>query len=381
MENFLIFNTLNFVALLTLVILRLHASSSLEISKKQKRIWNLVLSFAIISAVMDIASWGINELEGEVFIVLNYAVNIGLFLGYSLLSANLALFLYYGIRGEKNYGALKRGLSHIVSLTATLCFVTVHTGWVFSVDASNIYSRGPAYIVMQLLIFLPMLLIVGIILVRHSSKLNKILKNNRYLLWLISVSIIILGSTVYLIGRYEFVYTPIQMVVALALLILHLMLMSNVVAKDNLTGLQNINGLEKYFNRLPKISQSILAVLFFDLDDFKPINDKYGHRVGDVILKDFAQILLAEVKHKDIASRLGGDEFVVALQIYHEKEAERFVDAIKNAVEKYNNDNNIAISFSCGFAVLNVGEEIKKEELIEKADKEMYKDKNKKKMA
>ncbi|HEY8606022.1 MAG TPA: EAL domain-containing protein [Noviherbaspirillum sp.] len=86
--------------------------------------------------------------------------------------------------------------------------------------------------------------------------------------------------------------------------------------RDALTGLPNRALLFEYCTHLLAIAQrtrSSGALLFIDLDRFKPINDTHGHDVGDVVLRQVAKRLLDCTRQEDIVGRLGGDEFVVAL--------------------------------------------------------------------
>ena len=77
----------------------------------------------------------------------------------------------------------------------------------------------------------------------------------------------------------------------------------------------------------------MLAVLFFDLNDFKSVNDTFGHDVGDRLLKDVADRLLQRVRATDTVARLGGDEFTVVLpEISGIAEADRFACKLQNAL-------------------------------------------------
>lgn len=64
---------------------------------------------------------------------------------------------------------------------------------------------------------------------------------------------------------------------------------------------------------LAKRQGSLLALLFIDLDKFKPINDLWGHAIGDLVLQEVAQRMQACVRESDTVSRVGGDEFIVLL--------------------------------------------------------------------
>lgn len=82
--------------------------------------------------------------------------------------------------------------------------------------------------------------------------------------------------------------------------------------RDALTGLLNRAGFESAL-REPHIAGLSLALLYVDLDHFKPVNDTHGHAVGDEVLKRFAQRLSHLVRPTDLVARLGGDEFAVAV--------------------------------------------------------------------
>ncbi len=85
---------------------------------------------------------------------------------------------------------------------------------------------------------------------------------------------------------------------------------------DSLTGLFNRRGGEIKFARqmaVAKQSDAIFVLLLLDLNDFKPVNDKYGHEAGDIVLKEVASRLRSILRSDDIVVRWGGDEFVISL--------------------------------------------------------------------
>ncbi len=85
---------------------------------------------------------------------------------------------------------------------------------------------------------------------------------------------------------------------------------------DPLTGLLNRRGFERELARsvaYVKRYGTSAALLYLDLDAFKPVNDRHGHAAGDTVLKAVAAALLGQVRASDVVARLGGDEFVVLL--------------------------------------------------------------------
>jgi diguanylate cyclase (GGDEF)-like protein/PAS domain S-box-containing protein len=100
--------------------------------------------------------------------------------------------------------------------------------------------------------------------------------------------------------------------------------------------------------------KAYMAVMFLDLDRFKPVNDNLGHDIGDLLLKQVAQRLLLSVRASDTVARIGGDEFVVLLpSIEHERDAaivaEKILKALKQPFDVA--EHVISISGSIGIAV------------------------------
>lgn len=125
---------------------------------------------------------------------------------------------------------------------------------------------------------------------------------------------------------------------------------------DPLTGLANRHQYTDSLNTAIKQAlrfKTQFALLFIDLDKFKPINDNYGHPVGDALLQHVAKALLASCRDVDLVARLGGDEFVVlALGINEQQEvsilAERVIEALSKPI--IIEDNTLKIGASIGIS-------------------------------
>jgi diguanylate cyclase (GGDEF)-like protein len=84
-------------------------------------------------------------------------------------------------------------------------------------------------------------------------------------------------------------------------------------ATDSLTGLHNRRGFMELLGTpsVSRVSNNVSALLYIDVDDFKALNDRFGHIVGDAVLAEVAKRLLAGVRDTDVVARLGGDEFAI----------------------------------------------------------------------
>src|SRR5260370_42478258 len=108
----------------------------------------------------------------------------------------------------------------------------------------------------------------------------------------------------------------------------HLRLSRDLAMRDSLTGLYNRRLVAARLTEEIARSQRHghpLAVLAIDLDNFKQINDRHGHTVGDMALKAFADRLKQAMRVSDVAARVGGDEFLALLPECHPGQVERVV--------------------------------------------------------
>ena len=147
---------------------------------------------------------------------------------------------------------------------------------------------------------------------------------------------------------------------------------------DALTGLPNRVLLGQRLEEgclLARRYQRFIAVLFIDLDDFKPINDTLGHEVGDFILVEVAKRIEDELRPWDTAARFGSDEFVVLLpDLAHEKDVVQVVERLLQRLTPpyWYRGSELRITASIGIAI-NDGSTDNPRQLVQQADLAMYK--------
>ncbi|PNI04217.1 sensor domain-containing diguanylate cyclase [Vibrio diazotrophicus] len=151
--------------------------------------------------------------------------------------------------------------------------------------------------------------------------------------------------------------------------------------QDELTHLPNRRYIKKLLKKMStkKEGNSFFTLLSVDVNDFKLVNDNYGHDVGDRFLQFISIKLQENVRSTDTVARIGGDEFLVILNnIYLPEKVNSVTQSIKNKIESesfFHNNKEIKPSLSIGYAIYN-DKNIDIETLITKADHAMYLNKN-----
>jgi diguanylate cyclase (GGDEF)-like protein len=151
--------------------------------------------------------------------------------------------------------------------------------------------------------------------------------------------------------------------------------------KDALTNTYNRKSLYSILKKelaLVKQNNTISSLVFIDLDNFKSINDFYGHQEGDKILKKISTIFLNVIREDDYICRFGGDEFIFILSECEKDTAVEIIARIKQKINEYLNDNDIKIDFSYGIKEIRPNIELDTKQIIEEADNLMYENKNNK---
>lgn len=149
-------------------------------------------------------------------------------------------------------------------------------------------------------------------------------------------------------------------------------LLTKLATRDQLTGVYNRRALIDYFRRL--ISQAkrygtIFSIAIIDVDNFKSINDTYGHMVGDKVLKEIARRIKKVLRKSDLFGRWGGEEFLVVLPMTSEPFMP--VERIRRVIEQGEFFNGLKITISAGATTYREGDTV--DSMLSRADSALYK--------
>ena len=154
-----------------------------------------------------------------------------------------------------------------------------------------------------------------------------------------------------------------------------------VSATDSLTGIYNRGKFIKEMAGWVKKShmeKSDLSVILCDVDDFKKVNDTYGHFVGDQVLQNIVSVIKDCISNDDVFARWGGEEFAVLLPNTNLKKAIEIAQLMRAKIELYHHciAENETHNFSCSFGLVSIEENDNIESMMHKADLLLYKAKN-----
>ena len=117
-----------------------------------------------------------------------------------------------------------------------------------------------------------------------------------------------------------------------------------------------------------------LSLILLDVDHFKHINDRYGHKTGDTVLVELGRHLKSQIRASDIAARWGGEEFVVALTCTAEKGAMQFAERLRHSIEALSvadgGGTRVPVTASIGVSCYRAGQSL--EAMVDQSDKAMY---------
>jgi diguanylate cyclase (GGDEF)-like protein len=153
--------------------------------------------------------------------------------------------------------------------------------------------------------------------------------------------------------------------------------LNDLATKDELTGLYNrryFNSFLKHYSEKAKRDSESYCLVMIDVDHFKSINDKYGHEIGDLVLKKVACFLKQQIRSSDVVCRWGGEEFLILLPNCQRRSAYRLIDDIRDGISHnltIEDDDHFIVTISAGIASSHEAGNI--DDLINHSDKLMYK--------
>lgn len=373
LENNLI---INIYSILLLIIIGFRAARLTEKDSLQDKLYMMMLYSTIFMLIIDIFS----RFDGKpntIYPIINRFGNLLIFMTSPVLSSIWLLYVHFQVfHHEDKTNQLTYKLVFINIVNAIILMVSQFYGWFFYIDANNIYHRGPLFLLPAFLT-ITLMLVAFLIILKNRGKLEK-----KYFFSLMFFAFPPLIGIVLQIKFYGF--SLILNSVVPSMLVLFLNIQNHNIYSDYLTGVNNRKSLDRYLEK--KISASTpnksFSAILLDLDNFKAINDNYGHDMGDNALETTAKLLKSCLRSNDLIARYGGDEFFIVLDVSKKKDLEIMVKRINNCFEKYNESSSepYKILFSSGCAVYDYNSHMKSEEFQKYVDVLMYEDKQKHKM-
>ncbi len=343
---------------------------------KQKRyfLWMLVIVF--LSFMADIlSSFCAGAVVGPAwlfpFVACGNYVEV-------FLNTILALVFYKFICEQINTADSR--LMHRISLVlwgmalinVTLLVSNIFTGQIFYFDASHVYHRGPLFLP-AMFGFLAMMVIIEAFLIFQHKKIES--RTYR------SLTAFLIAPLVGWVFQSLIFGLPFSLIsIVFAAQIVFANMQNRNIDEDYLTGAFTRKALDFYMQQRIDIaiSHGGFSAILLDIDNFKSINDRFGHGEGDIALITSVRLLRDSVGRKDFVARYGGDEFCIILDSRDPNAAEETVRRILSRLADFNQRSGkpYRMEFSMGYAAYQPSFGDKAELFLKVIDRKMYEEKN-----
>ena len=331
-------------------------------------IFHRILLITAILLVLDSLS-RFDGHPGTIYPLLNAAGNFLIFLCSPLLPALWLVYACY----QSNYDEerIKRlfwPLGAVLAANGLLLAASLSRGWLYTIDSANIYHRGPLY-------WLPVSITLVLLLTGEGIiAFNRKRIEHRHF---VALMLFIVPPLLCILLQILFYGLSLMLnSVVISLLIVFYNLQNRSIHTDYLTGINNRKRLDTYMTARINASTArrTFAAILLDIDNFKQINDTFGHDAGDEALTIAANLLKSCLRANDLVARFGGDEFYIILDVSTPQNLEVAVSRINQSIAKYNKISTkpYQISFSMGYAVYDYQAHPKLEAFQKQLDIMMY---------
>jgi diguanylate cyclase (GGDEF)-like protein len=336
------------------------------------RLFIHITAVTIFVLVLEIGSWYFEGKPGTAARRCNYIFNFVFLAANPLPAIGWLAYIDYKIHGSVERLKKRGYYLPVLVVPLILMLISLKTELIFGIGPDNTYFRGPGNIVYTVIIFAVIYSSVPMVLINR-----KYIDKNIFIAFYAFTIFPVLGAVIQLLLPGTLL---VWNAVALAVLTTFIFLEIQYLSKDFLTGLYNRRQIDEWINyrvRTAQRGKKRFSLILIDLDDFKRINDVYGHAEGDEALIIFSNILTQCVKAHDIPGRYAGDEFLIALETDKASSAEAVVRRIQNRVEEFNRKQvkPYDIGFSAGSVVFDPGKHESASALFKQVDERMYKNK------
>lgn len=332
------------------------------------------LMICLIYSITDTVTWGMMGVKFPGFFVMSYIINTLCLCLLCLLCYTWLCYVIYSLCDNKKRRILiTRILLIIPSLSCLFIGTTPFTHLVFYINNNNEYIRGDLYLIYLAVIFGMIIAASIYALLRSRTATDKAFKRECNLF----ASFVIMPLVGGIIQGYTFGLNLVVPSLSLSILLVYLNQQNQQQSLDVLTKLNNRRQFNLYMDRNFRMSVPVKKtfLLMIDIDDFKKINDTYGHVTGDEAI-----IMTAESLKKTFASqdaflaRYGGDEFVAVMQCDDEEVVKEYCLKANRIIKEMTSMKKVPyrLSVSIGYALFGAFGINSIDKLIAAADADMY---------
>ena len=335
--------------------------------------WERLFTAMILLAILGLTSEAVSFLiDGTRFPgsrVLNIFLNTLCFLSSSTLGYLWCLFAEFRI--FNNLQRVRKTAFRflpILLLVYILCLVNLKNGIFFTVSPDNVYQRGRLIVVPYLVVFFDYFYTLCLNDISRKSGLHL-----RTMSPLIFVGPCIVGTVIQ--GMFYGI-TLGWTSVAIALVHIYQQTQFLNFYTDSLSMLYNRRYLERVLERIARNQTTDVYGIMIDVNDFKHINDAYGHAAGDRAVRHIARILSQSISAESLAVRYAGDEFVLLLRSAEPASVLALVRQVEQNVASWNESNQepFTLSFAMGYSCFDPAR-MTPEEFLADMDRHMYENK------
>ena len=362
---------INLNSIVILIIIYIHSLKQNEKFFLQHDLFMKMLQITIIMLVFDIFS-RFDGNPGTFYSGFNYLGNFFVFMLSPITPSIWLLYTHCEIyHDESHTKRLMKPLFFVIVLNAIMTVLSLFFRWFYYIDQENIYHRGPFFWVPVALTF-SLILTAFFLIVLNRKRIEK-----KYYFSLVFFPVPPFVCMIFQIIFYGMSFMLNGLTISL--LIVFITIQNRRMDTDYLTGVYNRKKLETYMrNKINTSSKNnTFSAILIDLNNFKSINDIFGHDMGDRALEVTVTLLKSCLRSNDFIARYGGDEFYIILDLSNKYDLEQMVARIYSCLEKYNESpaKSYSLGFSIGYAVYDFNSHMKVEEFQKKIDMLMYENK------
>ena len=358
----------NIYAFILLAILLFVVIVRKDIYDYSRKLFYRMIIFNMIVLVVEVLAWVFDGIDTQGALIFNYIFNCLLIILEPIMASMWLSYVDYKVnhsieRLKKRWFYLQASL-----FSGTLLIINIFIPVAFTIDSDNIYHRG-SLLWLSLVFVLVLVLYTLVIAIKNRKELS-----DRMVIFIAIFAILpVLVSFIQL-----FVYGLILTwaVVALGVVFAYYLLELNGNSIDYLTGLSSRKKIEEIITGKIEKKQPF-SVIMLDLEYFKLINDKFGHKAGDETLVHFSKILLRVFGKENFISRVGGDEFLIVNNVDNMKELLEYKNRLKTEMNQYNTYKLLKeLGVSFGAKLYDNNAKLTLDTIFDEVDDLMYIDKN-----